>query len=122
MAVDPTGDDVSRFKTEDDGGPVVMLNLLRYKGDEGRASYRRYAESITPFLEKVGGEVIYAGDCATTLVGAPGHDWDTVLVVRYPSRQAFLDMVFDAEYQKVTHLRSEGLEAAVLEATKPWGG
>ena len=43
MSVDPTGEDIKRLKEEDDGGPVVMLNLLRYAGEEGRASYGRYA-------------------------------------------------------------------------------
>ena len=32
--VDPTGQDLKRFLEEDDdGGPVVMLNLLRFKPD-----------------------------------------------------------------------------------------
>ena len=30
MAVDPRGEDLKRFLAEDDGGPVVMLNLLRF--------------------------------------------------------------------------------------------
>lgn len=122
MSVDPTGEDIKRLKEEDDGGPVVMLNLLRYAGEEGRASYGRYAAAVGPFLQKVGGEVLYAGEVSTTLVAPEGHDWDAVLVVRYPSRDAFLAMVFDPAYQEITELRTQGLEAAVLEATRPWAG
>lgn len=121
MSVDPGGEDIKRLKAEDDGGPVVMLNLLRYAGEQGRASYARYAAAITPFLEGVGGAVLYAGDVSTTLVAPEGHEWDAVLVVRYPSRDAFLKMVFDPAYQEITELRTQGLEAAVLEATRPWG-
>jgi len=120
MAVDPTQDDVRRYVAEDDGGPVVMLNLLRYAGSEGAASYARYAEAVQPHLARVGGEVLYAGDCSTELVGAEGHNWDAVLVVRYPSRQKFLEMVMDPAYQEITELRTSGLEAAVLQATTPW--
>jgi hypothetical protein len=29
MPVDPAGQDLKRFLSEDPGGPVVMLNLLR---------------------------------------------------------------------------------------------
>jgi uncharacterized protein (DUF1330 family) len=50
---------------------------------------------------------------------AAGHDWDAVLLVRYPSRRAFSDMGADPEYQRITHLRTEALDAAVLQATTP---
>ncbi len=53
------------------------------------------------------------------LVAPDSHRWDAVLVVRYPSREAFSRMVADPEYQQITHLRSEGLEEAVLQATVP---
>lgn len=118
--VDPTGEDIRRFVDEDDGGPVVMLNLLRFAGDAGRASYAEYAAKVPPFLEGVGGAVLYAGECSTTLVAPDGHRWDAMLVVRYPSRAAFLTMVTDPDYQAITHLRTAGLEAAVLQATTPW--
>ena len=42
-------------------------------------------------------------------------------MVRYPSRAAFLAMVADPDYQAITHLRTAGLEEAVLQATTPWG-
>jgi len=120
VAVDPTVEDIRRLMAEDDGGPVVMLNLLRYAGEEGRASYQRYAEAVGKFTDKVGAKLIYAGDCSTALVAPEGHEWDALLVVRYPSRTAFLEMVKDPDYQAITHLRTEGLEAAVLQATRPW--
>src|ERR1044071_3203797 len=108
--VDPTGADLKRFLAEDDGGPVTMLNLLRFKPDGGRESYNKYAKAIVPFLERVGGEVVYFGDGATPLVG---DAWDAVLLVRYPSRRAFSEMVADPDYQQITHLRTEALDAAV---------
>lgn len=118
MSVDPTGQDLKRFLEEDPGGPVVMLNLLRFAQD-GRASYDEYTRRILPFLQRVEGEVIYYGDCSTALVAPESHRWDAVLVVRYPSREAFSRMVADPEYQQITHLRSVGLEEAVLQATVP---
>ena len=120
MPVDPTGDDVRRFRDEDDGGPVVMLNLLRFAGDAGRASYASYSAAIQPFLEAAGASVVYAGDCSTALVAPPGHSWDALLVVRYPSRAAFLQMLRDPDYQAITELRTAALQSAVLQATTPW--
>ena len=120
MAIDPRGADLKRFLSEDHGGPVVMLNLLRF-ADDGRASYRRYVDALrSQFLPRYGGEVLYVGDGSTTLVGEDGQSWGTVLLVRYPSRQAFSQMVADPEYQLVTPLRTQALSEAVLQATVAW--
>lgn len=119
MAIDPRGSDLKRYMQEDPGSPVVMLNLLRFK-EGGRKSYEEYTRATQPFLEKVGGELVYAGDGSTALVAEPGQEWDAVLIVRYPSRAAFSQMVADPGYQRITHLRTEALQEAVLQATTPW--
>lgn len=122
-SVDPTGNDLKRFLQEDDGQPVVMLNLLRFKPDGGADRYADYGRAIIPHLNKVGGEVVYFGDAATPLV-KPDTDatWDAVLLVRYPNRQAFSAMVADPDYQQITHIRTEALDAAVLQPTTPRRG
>jgi len=97
-----------------------MLNLLRY-AEGGRELYAQYAAALTDtFLPRYGGEVLYAGEGSTALVAESGQDWDAVLLVRYPSRQAFSAMVADPEYQQVTELRTRALTEAVLQATRPW--
>lgn len=122
MAVDPRGKDLKRYLAEDPGGPVVMLNLLRFR-EGGRDSYAQYAAALEKtFLPRYGAEVLYAGEGSTALVAEQGQDWDAVLLVRYPSRAAFSRMVADPEYQQVTHLRTEALTEAVLQATVPWPG
>jgi len=121
MAIDPRGADLKRLLAEDPGGTVVMLNLLRFKKDGGRKSYDTYAKALgETFLPKYGAEVLYAGDGSSVLVAESGQAWDAVLLVRYPTRDAFSRMVADPEYQKVTHWRTEALEEAVLQATVPW--
>lgn len=119
MAIDPRGRDLKRFLEEDDGGPVVMLNLLRFV-DGGRETYMEYVRAFTPFAQKHGAELIYAGTGSTALVAEDGQAWDAVLLVRYASRAGFTRMVADPDYQAVTHLRTEALEEAVLQATAPW--
>ncbi len=99
---------------------MVMLNLLRFV-DGGRELYDQYAEHLRDtFLPRHGGEVVYAGEGSTVLAAEDGQDWDAVLMVRYPSRAAFSQMVADPEYQAVTHLRTRALREAVLQATVPW--
>ena len=120
MAVDPRGSDLKRFLAEDRGGPVVMLNLLRFKNG-GRESYARYAQAITDtILPRYGAELLYAGDGSTALVAEDGQSWDALLIVRYPSRKAFSQMVADPEYQPITAWRTEALQEAVLQATTEW--
>ena len=96
-----------------------MLNLLRFRPDGGEAGYRAYAEAFTPFAQRYGAEVVYVGS-GRRRWWPRRAGWDAVLLVRYPSRQAFSDMVRDPEYQQVTHLRTESLPEAVLQATTPW--
>ena len=120
MAVDPRGADLKRCLAEDPGGPVVMLNLLRFQPDGGRERYAQYVEHFRRTSAPFGAQVLYAGDGSTALVAEPGQSWDAVLMVRYPSRAAFSAMVADPEYQQVTALRTQALTEAVLQATTPW--
>ncbi len=114
MPVDPTPEQVSRLVQEDTGGPVVMLNLLSYKPDGGRESYEAYGAKALPFLQEAGAEILFAGEAASPLIGEESANWDSVILVRYPSVQAFLDMVTSEDYQAITHLRTEGLDRAEL--------
>ncbi len=118
MAINPTGVELKSLLAEDPGGSVVMLNLLRF-ADGGAELYARYAAHTSPFLKKYGGEVLYAGTGSTALVAEDGQAWDAVAVVRYPSRQAFCNMVADPGYQQGTELRTRALVEAVLQATIP---
>jgi uncharacterized protein (DUF1330 family) len=105
---------------EDPGGPVVMLNLLRFKPDGGRDSYQRYAESLAgPISDRYGVQVEYLGAGGPALVAEDGQAWDMVVLVRYPDRTAFAAMISDPEYRAVAHLRTEALVEAVLQPTVP---
>jgi uncharacterized protein (DUF1330 family) len=119
MAIDPSGADLARFLEADDG-PVVMLNLLRFRPNGGRQRYLEYARATAAVLPRFGGEVIYAGDGDPALVAEDGQAWDAVLCVRYPSRRAFGEMVADPAYQQLAWIRAEALEEAVLQPTRPW--
>lgn len=119
MNVDPTAEELRRFAATEQDGPFVMLNLLKFAGAD-RSAYGEYARRAAPFLQRYGGEVVYAGDCTHALVAPAEHDWDAVLLVRYPSRAAFLQMIADPGYREITALRTAGLQSAVLQTTVPW--
>lgn len=92
--------------------PVTMLNLLRFKPEGGRERYVEYGAAVTPLLEKVGARVVFLGESALPLLG--DGRWDSVLLVEYPTRQVFLDMIASPEYQAIGHLRTEALEHGEL--------
>ena len=118
MAVNPTGADLKAFLADGSDEPIVMLNLLRF-APGGARRYDEYLAHFRPCAERVGASVLYFGHGAPPLVAEAGQDWDAVLLVSYPSRQAFSDMVRDQEYQSGTHLRTEALTEAVLQPTRP---
>jgi uncharacterized protein (DUF1330 family) len=97
--------------------PVVMLNLLAFQPDGGRERYEEYGEAVGPLLEEAGGRIVFLGDPAMALLG--DVSWDLVVLVEYPSRQAFLDMTASPEYQRIAHLRTEALTAGELHPIHP---
>ncbi len=58
-------------------------------------------------LEKLGGRMVFLGAPAQALLG--DDSWDLVVLVEYPTRSAFLEMIGSDEYQAIAHLRTEAL-------------
>lgn len=118
-AITPNPEALQKFLSAPDDGPIVMLNLLRFKPDGGRAEYMTYGQKVQPLLEKAGAKQIYVGTGLAALVS--DDEWDMIALVMYPSKQAFIGMVNSPEYQAIHHHRNAGLEKTVLYATKPLG-
>ncbi len=129
-SIDPTADQVRALRDDGAQGPVVVLNLLKFRevadygpdSDEpamrGVDAYARYQ---TAFVETVAAvsraEVLYDGPVGQVFIGmagTPETDWDKVLIVRYPSRQHFLGMMADATYREALRHRYAGLARTVL--------
>ena len=110
-------DEFSRLAKNPDEKPFVMLNLLKFKGAQGQASYTRYMKEAGEFVAGVGGKVLYLGKPDELLNG--NEKWDLLMLVHYPSRKAFLSMANNPDYLKVHRFREEGVERAVLYATDP---
>ena len=115
--IDWTEADLERYLADDPGGPVVMLNLLRFQPDGGLESYGRYREHLGGLGSDYGLEIIYAGAGGAALVGGLGQAWDMVALIRYPSRQHFGEMVRDPRYVAGEHFRRDALIESVLQPT-----
>lgn len=113
----PSPEAAQKFMQNADKGPVVMLNLLKFKADGGEEAYGKYADGVGKIVASYGGKVIYVGRAAELMVGS--EEWDAVVLVQYPTRKALMDMFNSPEYQAIHHYRDEGLERTVLYATDP---
>jgi uncharacterized protein (DUF1330 family) len=101
--------------------PVVMVNLLKFKAKGGLESYQQYGREVAPHLERVGAVVRYAGAAPAFIIGEGERPWwDAILIVEYPTPQAFIDMVTTPEYAKVQEHRAAALERGDLIATSAW--
>jgi uncharacterized protein (DUF1330 family) len=115
--IEPTPEQVKRLASSGDGGPIVMVNLLRFRDDagppdegvSGAEAYARYAAAIPPFLERAGGRLLSAVACQEGVIGPHDAEWDVVALVQYPSREAFLGMVSDPEYLEIHRHRVAAL-------------
>lgn len=121
--LEPTPEQIQAL-LEGPEGPVVMLNLLRFKRNEagekiGLESYMKYAEAVAPLLEKAGGAPVWGGRGEQVVIGEDSDRWDTVVLASYPSRSAFLGMAGSPEYQAINHLRTEALEEMRLIVCNP---
>ena len=96
------------------GGPVVMLNLVRYNEHadyggrtdfpacSGQEAYlQRYAPAFNAVAaaEGVTGiQVLYLGNVAAALAAPDGERWDNIVLVQYPSFAAFRTVTESAKY------------------------
>ncbi|MFZ5571105.1 MAG: DUF1330 domain-containing protein [Thermodesulfobacteriota bacterium] len=121
-AVHPTKEQIKALSAAAADEPVVMINLLRFKKEgpgaekNGSDLYDRYAENILPILKSIGARVLWVGDVSQVFIGGDEDRWDRVLLVEYPSRRKFLEMIALPEYQRIHQDREAALESSALLA------
>lgn len=115
----PSPEALRAFREADDGAPFVLIQLLRY-AEGGRKRYLEYAASVQQVLARHGGRLLYGGEAA----GAPlaGEAWDGLVLVRYPSRGAYLKMLEDPAFAALAPLRAGAVREALLLPAADWGG
>ncbi|MCB9588229.1 MAG: DUF1330 domain-containing protein [Polyangiaceae bacterium] len=109
-------------------GPVVMLNLLKYRqvADysahpelapstpvSGEAAYGVYMEHTLPLLQRSGGSILFWGRGAPFLIGPTEEAWDAMLLVKQASVESFLAFASDPAY-----LAGVGHRIAALEDSR----
>ncbi len=122
----------------DDGQPVHMLNLMRYHdalrsqaGLDGkrltpRESNAHYESRALPLLLRQGGYAQFAGEATGVrdgngrrhsnlmAFGREVDDWDRALVIRYPSRRAFFELLGSPDYAPLLPYKLGALDIVLV--------
>lgn len=127
--LEPTQASGAAFFSQTISGPVVMLNLMRfrevadYSADpelapdtpiSGREAYEKYMAHTAPFLAESGGEVIFLGDGGKFLIGPQKEQWDLVMLVRQKSSADFLAFAQNEAYMAGIGHRTAAVEDSRL--------
>ena len=110
-------------------GPIVMLNLLRFRATadytaapelappapvSGADAFARYIEHTLPYLRESGGDLEFIGNGGPFLIGPPDEHWDLVLLVRHRSVDSFLSFAQHEAYLEGIAHRTAAIEDSRL--------
>ena len=72
----------------------------------GRESDQNYSDVAFGKVRGVGGEMVWKGKALAGVIAPENEQWEEVLLVRYPSKEAFASMLADPEYREATRHRT----------------
>lgn len=124
----------------DDGKPVYMLNVMSYFQQLQQVpgapsisvspaeSNRIYEDHVMPLAVQLGAYPILGGEASGRQIPGLRHSdligstasidrADRVLVMRYPNRRAFLELISDPRYLRWTPYKFAALELALVPVT-----
>lgn len=129
-SVNPSKTQLDRFdQATPSASPILMLNLLRFRAAadypphldhaacSGREAYARYSRTAVGKVAEVGGAIQVLAAVHAALIAPEGEQWDEIILVRYPSKEAFLGMLADPEYRAATVHRTAALDDSRLIAS-----
>ena len=110
-----------KIRNEAGEGPIITLNLVRFRPGGGRDKFDEYARISGPLLEKARADLLFLGNAGTLVAGRAGdEEWDLVAVVRFANIDRFLAMITDPTYQiEGRRLREETLERVIWLISYP---
>lgn len=124
-ALRPDAEQIAALQASDDPGPVVMVNLLRFKdkavyadGREtdwtGLQAFQEYSRQMKTLVEGHGGKFIVSAILDKLVMGGGEMPWHRIGLVQYPSRAVFLKVMADPSVHEAAQHRHAGLEGQWL--------
>ena len=127
--ISSTDETISELLKNDDGGPVCMINLLKFKEkaiyEDGRETsltgpeaYQIYGEGVAKMIDTIGGKIVFSSVVSGLVVGEVEELWDAVAIAEYPSRQSFADMIASVQWSELAIHRTAGLAGQLNISSK----
>ena len=125
--IDANEEALEAMRHEDPSQPIVMLNLLRFRdqalegfgvdGLTGQQAFQRYGQLNEGEGVRFDSEPIWLGLSNRTIIG--DEQWDVAILVRYPTRQHFIDKLDDPTYREISLVRAAALiDSRLIELTQ----
>ncbi len=125
MSTQPTPEQFQQLLEKAPPGPLIMLNLLKFKEKAeyadgrdtnltGAEAYGIYADLMKKRIETDGGRISISLETNTLVIGNGHLEWDTVAIAVYASLENFKEIVSSSEYRKMALHREAGLEHQLL--------
>ncbi len=116
-SIKPDDEALATMATGNPDEPVVMLNTLRYRqqaqagygvdGMTGEEAFQEYGRKFAELNPRFGGTPVWMGRALNSIIGP--ERWDIVILVAYPTRRDFVEMLKDPAYQAIAPIRAAAL-------------
>lgn len=131
--VDPTREVMAAFRDLPLDQPIAMINLLRFRetaaypdghveagaGHSGAKAYGLYGRAAAGPFAEAGGDQVWLGQPELTVIGPSDEAWDLAFIARYPTGQAFIDMLRNPAYQQAVVHRQAAVADSRLIRCRP---
>jgi len=125
MPTQPTPEQFQKLFETAPSGPLIMLNLLKFKkkaeyadGREtdltGAEAYGIYGALMKARIEADGGRLSVSLETNTLVIGDGDLEWDAVAIAEYANLDNFREIVSSPEYREMHVHRDAGLAHQLL--------
>ena len=105
------------FHEQRGDAPFVMVNLLDFADQATQLRYfDGYARDTLRLVEALGGRQLWAARTDELVAGNAADRWPLIVLVEYPSRASFIDMVTSGEYRDRLDAREAALARTAVYA------
>ena len=122
----PSEQQIAKLQSLPADEPVGALNLFHFNDQAnylpadpeygtleaditGREAYARYGEIAGKSIAELGGRVVFSTPIDQVMIGPSDPPWDLAAVMYFPTREAFMQMLSDPDFQSASRHRKAAL-------------
>ena len=125
MPIQPKPEQIQELFKKAPKGPLVMLNLLKYKEKavypdgrqtdmSGAEAYGIYAAEMGKLIVADGGRFVFSAPLNVLVIGEGELEWDVVAIAEYASLESFQRITANPKFQEISMHRTAGLAHQLL--------